>query len=482
MNLFRYPILLIIFSALLFSCNKDEEAIKLGELNFFQINDLDTLENEVFFSIEAENNTAIASVAVFLNDELFETKLSAPFEFTWNTLQYEDGNYSIKAVVTDKKGNQPEKVIHTTVHNSLFEFHDDFYNIQSGEKEYIVVTDPEGNILNWRELQSKPNFKLYPKSSYTGKTINLYKIKNGSYNNIVAYLNLKKGSSWKPVRNWVPAFHGKIDLNIKNAEAGFDYLSYGLGWGKTLTSLQDTLFTVREYYEGGKIYAQIVKENQGHYDFFDIDPTKSSFDIDYSALSSTSTKKTIQVPEHGHGSFHLYAFKEIDGNPHFYRFFNRNYQGSSFDIFYPEIPTFTYSSFITFREEGIIHSYSNSGNIISEFRLMQAKAEVIDPRPDQFKASFTGDFDYYFIHFSIPGWKKNLHVYSAKAISAFKIPDFSASLPVDKFEMDDLVIRELKLTKMEGHIENEAYFEYYSKQPLPVYPNVTTMLYTNINK
>lgn len=386
----------------------------------------------------------------------------------------------------DSSGSQPNGL--------LIEWNEEYHSLGEGEREFMVVTDTANKVLSWKEIETGPNIKLYPDGNYAGKSINVYVINRGpEYYNLTAYLNIKRGSSWIIEYNQTPVNIGNMDLNIKNADQGFEFLTYGINWGQTITNLPDTSYlfmTNFHYYENGKIYAQLVKDNKGYYDFFDIDPAKSSFDIDYSSLKNTSTRKLIQNPEAEFGNFILSGKKVIDGNSHVYNLFERSFSGSSFDIYYPEISSLEYSTHLTYNFNGMTYSYSYPGKVVTNFEKTGAEAEVVSSDPGQFKASFSGNFDHYSVYytnFTNPTNRRNLQVFSSKTNAEFSIPDFSEILPVEKFETSDLDIRDLKLIEIEGYEENEDYFKYYST--LPYYtsrPEATAAIrqvtYHNFNK
>lgn len=376
----------------------------------------------------------------------------------------------------------------------LIEWNEELHSLREGEREFMVVTDTTGKVLSWKEIETAPNIKLYSDGNYEGKSINVYVINRGpEYYNFTAYLNIKRGSSWIIEYNQTPVKIGDMDLNIKNAGQGFEFLTYGINWGQTITNLPDTsslFMTNFQYYENGKIYAQLVKDNKGYYEFFDIDPTKSSFDIDYSSLKNTSTRKLIQNPEAEFGNFILSGKKVIDGNSHVYSLFERTFSGSSFDIYYPEISSLEYSTHLTYNSNGRSYSYSYPGKVVTNFEKLDAEAEVVSFDPKQFKASFSGNFDHYYAYytnFTNPTNRRNLQVFSSKNNAEFSIPDFSEIMPIEKFETSDLNLREFKLIEIEGYEENEDYFKYYSTLPYyAIRPEATATIrqvnYLNLNK
>lgn len=67
----------------------------------------------------ATDNTAVASVELYIDNSLFETSYSEPYVFAWDTTRNTDGSHALKVVAKDLAGNQKTSTLVTvTVQNA----------------------------------------------------------------------------------------------------------------------------------------------------------------------------------------------------------------------------------------------------------------------------------------------------------------------------------------------------------------------------
>lgn len=338
---------------------------------------------------------------------------------------------------------------------------------------YVVITDSTGQVLNTTPIANGQTASMVPSESYQGSTINFYIIVyNESASRVNAFLNIKRGITWdfsiKPLGG---GFQDPIKINMKNA-SDFDYLSYGTDamaytlYGSFLdTATYSTQFSYRE---GGKVYAQRVKNEQGMFQFFPISNDKKVYDIDFSALSGTSLTKTISVPDNDWGRFSLRA--DSDTNDGTYFLFDRTFNGPSFKIYYPDVTFPKYYTSINLIDGEKHISYTAIGSIPLTYAAPGMDAELLDPNPGQFQAQFVGDFDYYVIEFADTVNKNSINVTASRFSDHFAIPDFSKIIPTRPLVFTNFHPVYLSLGDLENFSETKDHFEYYSTYPPANYP------------
>ena len=69
-------------------------------------------------SVDASDPSGIEKVEFYIDDNLVFTDLDHPYEYAWNTTEYSDGVYTIRAVAYDKAGNTAEQEVIVVVDNT----------------------------------------------------------------------------------------------------------------------------------------------------------------------------------------------------------------------------------------------------------------------------------------------------------------------------------------------------------------------------
>ncbi|MFH1544843.1 MAG: LamG-like jellyroll fold domain-containing protein [archaeon] len=77
-----------------------------------------TVSGVVSVSATASDNVGVTKVEFHVSNSLKSTDNSSPYSFDWNTLQYANGNYSLKAVAFDAADNNASSSINVDVNNS----------------------------------------------------------------------------------------------------------------------------------------------------------------------------------------------------------------------------------------------------------------------------------------------------------------------------------------------------------------------------
>jgi len=133
----------------------------------------ETVQGTITIKAEASDDEGISRVDFFINDTLWESLNSAPYEYVWDTVHsVVDGTYTIEAKVTDSSENYNSASINVMVNNGQKAFggnkYDGAYAIQqttdggyiaagfttsfgAGDDDvYVLKLDPDGNF-EWQK-------------------------------------------------------------------------------------------------------------------------------------------------------------------------------------------------------------------------------------------------------------------------------------------------------------------------------------------
>lgn len=69
-------------------------------------------------NVVAADNAAVSKVELYINGKLFDTKIAAPYSFTWNTTTLANGSYTLSAKAYDAAGNIGQSVPVTVMVNN----------------------------------------------------------------------------------------------------------------------------------------------------------------------------------------------------------------------------------------------------------------------------------------------------------------------------------------------------------------------------
>ncbi|MEO8474671.1 MAG: hypothetical protein ABI477_20900 [Chryseolinea sp.] len=335
---------------------------------------------------------------------------------------------------------------------------------------YLVITDMSANVLCTKKIINGTDTSYYAKEGYEGETINLYVVnQTPPYYHTSAYLNIKRGSDWGPLAS--SGLHGvkdPIKIKLLNVPS-FSYLTYGTNYFSwTVSNIIDTTGrTTLNYIESGKAYAQIIQNGEGKHGFFDIDETSHSTTLDLSSLQP-SVKTNVAAPISGvwGGHFSLWGFETVGGYESNYLFMERDYAGSALDIFYPSKPFSRYSSSFFYFTDTRQYVEVRSGSLNLDYEAIDFDAQIANPSPADFNATFSGKFDYFYAYYASSDLKSFIHVYGSENTNKFSIPDFSGIVPMPKLNLSDFMLRTLQLNDLDGFEESSDYFKYYSTKPL----------------
>ncbi len=106
--------------------------------------------------VETSNAPVGTKVMFYLDDELLGEDTDAPYELIFDSRDYEDGNHTLRAVAYDEAGNQTKAEQQIEVSNRLLKVRveEGRYEMNNFPREWIIISDAEGNTLQTEELKN----------------------------------------------------------------------------------------------------------------------------------------------------------------------------------------------------------------------------------------------------------------------------------------------------------------------------------------
>jgi hypothetical protein len=343
------------------------------------------------------------------------------------------------------------------------------YNYSASSNTYFVVTDENGNILNEvKYVKGTSTFKISSLAPFAKDRFNFFEIVTFPDPTVVpiitGFLQIKKGSVYTSnvvYTNQPQAY--PINIHLLNS-TGFDQLkiSTDVG-GYTLNSLSDTTLLKPVYSLGGKIWVQMLKNNQYSYNFFNIPSGVSNYNLDLNQLTETPLVQTITAPSNNF-SIQVLAQSNVINNPNYYSLGGASSPSNSLSYYYPSEPFALYSVLMDYSIGNLNYTITTAGTTIpSQVAAFNASFNIPSSTLANFVPSFSGNFDFYNANFlenpSSPKLQVVLWSPSAANYTNIKLPDFSKYLGLTSLDLNSITLTSFSLFQMNGFNEQDVPFQ-----------------------
>ena len=232
---------LIVFCCCL-SCKTDLRQVS-PDLYFKTIRDGSILWNSVNIELGVTNSGSLSKVDILVNSKVQFTLTQTPFRTDWNTLDLEDGEYEVKAVSTDKDGNQRTAKVTVVIQNTLLSFTVPNNHLRSAngqmEKGWVFISSTSGELLALSEFKNGEKIKLI-NHGYNEKTFMVSEtyLNSGVILDISSFLDVGRGHWTLAKVEESPPVVGRLSINFKDSVGVHPYYVSTSG-------------DARKFYEGG---------------------------------------------------------------------------------------------------------------------------------------------------------------------------------------------------------------------------------------
>ena len=98
----------------IFSCDTTPPSVSITSVTAGS-----TVNEIVTITVDADDNEGISKVEFYINDELIETDTEYPYEYVWNTTEYDNGTeHTLRVVAYDEMDNSALDEVRVTIDNS----------------------------------------------------------------------------------------------------------------------------------------------------------------------------------------------------------------------------------------------------------------------------------------------------------------------------------------------------------------------------
>lgn len=370
----------------------------------------------------------------------------------------------------------------STAHSTPLIIMKAFHYQSYGESHTIVVTDPDGKILNTAKSEHwKDTPVIPPLTGYRGDLVNVYLLtKTDDFYGIDAFLNLKRGSEFSGP---VPDSNGEMVLPLTitpyNLES-IDTVTYSSDIaGNTLYTNYNTGTPWKiSYSGGGSLYGQVVQNGKGRYAFLDIDKQTNSAAFDISKLVEPSAKVSINLGVAvNHCEFSMTGTFDENGEGTGYNLYQA-WGLSSMDIYYPPVSFNKYFTSLWYSMEDRTGSETRESSTLNfEYEILPFNGNITSSSWKNFKIETTGVYDYYVARYYgvYTGGNNRLTIHSSHLYPEFRIPDFSSVEGYPPFPISETNYLSVELYDHAGIIEDEKHFKYFTSGSFPSPRNTKTV-------
>ncbi len=253
------------------SCKKSDDPIPVNKEPSASINIesvSETLWNEVKVVVSATDaDGSIASVELYANDQLIGSDAEAPYEFSWNTKDFQDGEVELKAVVTDDLEATTETLKTVEVMNTLIDYdlYEGYLAMSTDYKYFTYITSKSREVLYFEQIETLPyKSTVVRPDDFDDAEFDVHFVKaNGVAGQITSYADITPGK-FAPVNDDLRgAVIGKTDMTFTDIP-DHNYYTFGIysGSGPLKT---DKIYNANVYENLDLSYVYLRTESQGLY-------------------------------------------------------------------------------------------------------------------------------------------------------------------------------------------------------------------------
>lgn len=463
--------------ALLFSCKKSKEMQPVNQAPEAVLkveSSAGKLWNRVKIVVDASDpNGKIQSVELFANNKPVGHVTNAPYEFLWDTRDFEDGEVTLKAVVTDdmEETSTPEKkmeVINTLID---YDLHEKFLTMSPNFKYFTFITGKKGELLFFEQIESLPYKKTVrrPEEFDDGKFELHFAYANPGTGSIITISDITPGE-------FAPLDDDKRGQKIGTAQMKFkdipehNYYTYENYTGKSLSNL--FAYNTGIYENLNLAYLYLRNDKKGLYKVIE-NLTEGGMETSLSTTGFEMEMHELTINHKLNGvTFNVFGHTGPGPDAPSVKVFSHHGQVMpSYHVLYHlphKSPAFDhFSSVISFDKDGRIHSMESYSDPITKPLMQELGAQLSSQKLSEIDIVISGKdpFDMVFSNYYLTnnGFNFSWRCYSPRGDIRFPAIPPQLTQAFAKFSNANLVFAEagVNLT-LQDYDHLDGYGDYLS--------------------
>lgn len=430
----------------------------------------------VNIEVKLSHPEVVADIAFYVDDQHIADQPTFPFTTVWDTEGFEDGTYTIKAVITTRQGEEKTASKSHELSKSLLKLTiEEAYFQDFVLESWILLSDTNGNQIGYVNISNGMTVNIERPAGFTDQQFHVTAVRiedlgDGPVASVDTYLYQKK-DEWlydAEILHPVTAV-GSADFKVINIPSTGRYTIHvppGGGFSSNFFNISTLEISTRLYENPSDIYFSVTgNEGTGKYTTLEEAYVDETYNLDYLAMVDLSFK-TIELPEN---ETYLSILRGIENPEDPYTNFvalhgwYETEPNNHVTLGYPQGLFDYYMNFIFLRTNAYTYSENLIGDIPDRVQIPEHSTEITMADNKDFHYSASGPFDFVMISSEDPTRAITWDIYGPMgADNHVKLPTLPGPIIEKYAHINDFEVA-LQGLGLNEHFEIQGYDEYLTK-------------------
>jgi len=356
--------------------------------------------NTTKVSMEVSDLENLEKIELYLDDKIIESFINIPSSFTFNTRNYDNGDYILKAIAYDKKGHKTvSNILNIKIYNYLLEINVGDQATFDGNR-FLIITENDGTLIEIVNAINVGSLKVDRPEDFNDSTFAIHEIRTSisRFNGINSVFSIKPGKIKVGEKVYKEMQLGETLINFKDIP-DFNYATTSNGnngqWTVYLyldtislpvyKDCNDSFFFMETTNGPGYLMIKNLTEGGNR----EVSLNDLNYDMDQLEFN-------LSNPNYELGSIQVKGYSELSNKnaPHktfFYKDFN-NSENTFINI--PSNDPFSdYETIVSAKNDGVYEYNRNFGEISQEFNFFDGSISINDGHLKSLDITVKGAYD-----------------------------------------------------------------------------------------